>query len=106
MAFFDDLVREMDDAIFDVLGDEALFPGLERPVLGMFSAPWPDVQIGRLNAQLREPRFEVRPADADLVEEGQVITVQLPAPDGGDYDVVRKEPDGTGLVALLLRPRP
>ncbi|ANI16771.1 hypothetical protein A9C11_23610 [Pseudomonas citronellolis] len=105
MAFFDDLAREMDDAIFEVLGDTALLPGVEQPVLGMFSAPWRDPQVGRLNAQLREPYFVVRPADAALVQEGAVITVQLPAPDGGDYDLVRKEPDGTGLVALLLRPR-
>lgn len=99
------LVAGMDDAIFGVLGDSALFPDRSEPVRGMFSAPWRDPQIGRLNTQLREPRFVVRPADADLVREGQVITVQLPTPDGGDYDMVRKEPDGTGLIALLLRPR-
>jgi hypothetical protein len=102
---FRDLVSEVDNVVFETLGDSATIEG--RPVLGMFSAPWLQPAIGRLNTGLREPSFVIRIGDATGVDKGQNISVELPALDGGgDYSIVRLEPDGAGLVALVLRIKP
>lgn len=101
---FRDLVSDIDDTVFDTLADSGRVEG--RPFKGMFSAPWLGPKMGRLNTGLREPRFTIRVADAVGIEPGQVVAIDLPAEDGGgEYDLVELEPDGTGLVALLLRMR-
>ena len=100
---FRDLVSGVDDTVFDTLADSGRVEG--RLLKGMFSAPWLGPKMGRLNTGLREPRFTIRVADAAGVEPGQVVSIDLPAPDGGEYDLVELEPDGSGLVALLLRAR-
>ncbi|MQU55294.1 hypothetical protein [Pseudomonas sp. FSL R10-1339] len=87
------LVADIDSVIFDVLG--------------MFSAPWKQPQIGRLNTGLREPHFVVRVADSVGLEKGLRVTIELPELDGGgDYDLLQLEPSGDGLVSLILRKRP
>ena len=42
-----DLVADIDSVIFDVLADTGHIEGRAEPVLGMFSAPWKQPQIGR-----------------------------------------------------------
>jgi hypothetical protein len=102
---FRDLVCEVDDIVFETLGDSATIEG--KLVLGMFSAPWLQPTIGRLNTGLREPSFVMRVGDAAGVDQGQTIGIDLPALDGGgNYTIVRLEPDGAGLVALVLRIKP
>lgn len=99
---FRDLIADVDHTVFDVLGDSALIDG--RRVAGMFSAPWLQPTVGRLNTGLREPHFVMRVSDAAGVDQGQSISVELPALDGGgNYTITRLEPDGAGLVALVLR---
>lgn len=101
---FRDLVASIDDTVFDTLADSGRVEG--RLLRGMFSSPWLGPKMGRLNTGLREPRFTIRATDAAGIEPGQVVTIDLPAEDGGgEYDLVELEPDGTGLVALLLRMR-
>lgn len=102
---FRDLVAAVDDTIFETLGDSGSIEG--RPVLGMFSAPWLQPNVGRLNTGLREPTFVIRISDAEGVDKGQSVIIDLPAMDGGgEYTLVRLEPDGAGLVALVLRLKP
>ena len=102
-----DLVADIDSAIFDVLGDTARIEGRTEPVLGMFSAPWKQPQMGRLNTGLREPHFVVRVADSDGLSKGLLVTIDVPDLDsGGDYDLLQLEPSGDGLVSLILRKRP
>ena len=102
-----DLVADIDSVIFDVLGDTARIEGRAEPVLGMFSAPWKQPQIGRLNTGLREPHFVVRVADSEGLNKGLLVTIHLPDLDGGgDYDLLQLEPSGDGLVSLILRKRP
>jgi hypothetical protein len=102
---FRDLVDQVDATIFEILADVGYIEG--RRVQGMFSAPWLQPQFGKLNTGLREPRFVIRLADADGVEKTQRVRIDLPPLDGGgEYDLVLIEPDGTGLVALILRMRP
>ena len=102
-----DLVADIDQVIFDMLADIGHIEGRAEPVLGMFSAPWKQPQIGRLNTAIREPHFVVRVADSDGLNKGLLVTVDLPALDGGgDYDLLQLEPGGDGLVALILRKRP
>lgn len=102
---FRDLVADVDDIVFQTLGDPATIEG--RPVLGMFSAPWLQPNVGRLNTGLREPHFAMRVADAEGVDQTQSIHIDLPELDGGgDYTIVRLEPDGAGLVTLVLRIKP
>ncbi|WP_407597071.1 hypothetical protein [Pseudomonas aeruginosa] len=103
---FRDLIDDIDDVVFETLGDSAVIEGRAEPVLGMFSAPWKQPQFGKLNTGLREPRFEIRVKDSDGLVKGLRVSVDLPALDGGgDYDLLQLEPDGNGLVALILRKR-
>lgn len=104
---FRDLIDDIDEVVFETLGDSALIEGRAEPVLGMFSAPWKQPQFGKLNTGLREPRFEIRVKDSDGLVKGLRVSVDLPALDGGgDYDLLQLEPNGNGLVALILRKRP
>ena len=104
---FRDLIDDIDDVVFETLGDSAVIEGHAEPVLGMFSAPWKQPQFGKLNTGLREPRFEIRVKDSDGLVKGLRVSVDLPALDGGgDYDLLQLEPNGNGLVALILRKRP
>lgn len=104
---FRDLIDDIDDVVFETLGDSAVIEGRSEPVLGMFSAPWKQPQFGKLNTGLREPRFEIRVKDSDGLVKGLRVSVDLPALDGGgDYDLLQLEPNGNGLVTLILRKRP
>ncbi|WP_017517045.1 head-tail joining protein [Pseudomonas nitroreducens] len=98
---FRELANRLDATVFSHLGDPASLNG--RTVTGLFAAPWRQPTYGGHNTCLREPVLTVREADAEGLEQGALITLHLPAPDGGDYDFVRPEPDGTGLVVLVLR---
>ncbi len=101
---FRELSDDMDALILDELGDSALINN--RDVLGFFSAPWLQPKFGKLNTGLREPRFEIRISDAQGLEPGMLVSVDLPELDGGgDYDLLQLEPSGDGLVALILRMR-
>jgi hypothetical protein len=103
---FRDLIADIDAVVFETLGDSARIEGREEPVLGMFSAPWLQPKIGKLNTGLREPRFEIRVNDSQGLEQGMLVKVDLPELDGGgDYDLLQLEPSGDGLVALILRMR-
>lgn len=104
---FRDLIAEVDAVVFETLGDTARIEGREKPVFGMFAAPWLQPKFGKLNTGLREPRFEIRVSDSQGLEQGMLVSVDLPALDGGgDYDLIQLEPSGDGLVALILRLRP
>jgi hypothetical protein len=101
---FRDLVAGMDARLLDVLGDEAVIEGIDRPIPGFLSAPWLQPKLGRINTALREPRFEIRVSDAVGITPGRRVFIDLPAQDGGgSYDLVKLEPDGSGWVALILR---
>lgn len=103
---FRDLIADIDAVVFETLGDSARIEGREEPVLGMFSAPWLQPKIGKLNTGLREPRFEIRVSDSQGLAQGMLVSVDLPELDGGgDYDLLQLEPSGDGLVALILRMR-
>ena len=100
-----DLMAGVDDAVFEALGDTATIDG--REVLGMFSAPWLQPKLGRINTGLREPHLVIRVSDSEGVIERQQVRVDLPAHDGGGlYTLVRVEPGGDGLVTLILRVNP
>jgi hypothetical protein len=102
-----ELMTDVDDIVFETLGDSARIEGREEPVFGMFAAPWLQPKFGKLNTGLREPRFEIRVSDSQGLEQGMLVSVDLPALDGGgDYDLIQLEPSGDGLVALILRLRP
>ena len=102
---FRDLISDVDDTVFDVLGDAALIEG--REVLGMFSAPWLQPKLGRITTALREPHLVIRVADNAGVETRQKVVIDLPDEDGGgNYTIASIEPGGDGLVALVLRKRP
>jgi hypothetical protein len=103
---FRDLIAEVDEVVFETLGDSARIEGRDEPVLGMFAAPWLQPKFGKLNTGLREPRFEIRVSDSHGLEQGMLVSIDLPALDGGgDYDLLQLEPSGDGLVALILRMR-
>jgi hypothetical protein len=100
-----DLLVDLDDAVFEALGDMAYIEG--REVLGMFSAPWLQPKLGRINTGLREPHLVIRVSDSEGMAERQQVRVDLPAHDGGGlYTLVRLEPGGDGLVTLILRINP
>lgn len=99
---FRDLVVDIDDTVFEVLGDTALIEG--REVVGMFSAPWLQPKLGQINTGLREPHFVIRVCDSSDVVTRQLVVVDLPPEDGGgNFTIARIEPGGDGLVTLVLR---
>lgn len=102
---FRELINSLDDAVFAALSDTAFID--EREVAGMFSAPWLQPKLGRINTGLREPHLVIRVADAQGVLERQQVRIDLPAQDGGGtYTLIRQEPGGDGLVTLILRINP
>lgn len=102
---FRELLADVDDTVFEVLGDPAQIEG--RDVLGMFSAPWLQPKLGQIRTALREPHLVIRVADNDGVEVKQKVFIDLPAEDGGgNYTIVASEPGGDGLVTLVLRKAP
>lgn len=104
---FRELIDDIDDVVFETLGDSALIEGRTEAVLGMFSAPWKQPAFGKVQTAIREPRFEIRVKDSEGLSKGLRVTVDVPALDGGgDYDLLQLEPNGNGLVALILRKRP
>lgn len=99
---FRDLVDDLDDTIFEELGDCAQIDG--RDVLGMFSAPWLQPKLGQIRTSLREPHFVIRVKDNAGIETKQKLVIELPAEDGGGiYTITSIEPGGDGLVTLVLR---
>jgi len=103
---FRDLIDDIDDVVFETLGDSAQIEGRAEPVLGMFSAPWKQPAFGKVHSAIREPRFEIRVKDSGGLSKGLRVTVDVPALDGGgEYDLLQLEPNGNGLVALILRKR-
>ncbi|MGY2363476.1 head-tail joining protein [Pseudomonas azotoformans] len=103
---FRDLIDDIDDVVFETLGDSALIEGRAEAVLGMFSAPWKQPAFGKVHSAIREPRFEIRVKDSEGLSKGLRVTVDVPVLDGGgEYDLLQLEPNGNGLVALILRKR-
>lgn len=98
--------------ILQRVGDRAtLDDGTE--VMGTFENPFLDPQVGGKSgkglatavdaSELGEPRFSVLAADAARLANETVLTIELPpAEGGGRYRVVRPEPTGDGMVALVL----
>jgi len=98
--------------ILQRVGDRAtLEDGTE--VMGTFENPFLDPQVGGKSskglatavdaAELGEPRFSVLAADAARLPNESVLTIELPPVEGGGrYRVVRPEPTGDGMVALVL----
>lgn len=104
---FRDLIDDIDDVVFETLSDSAQIEGRAEPVLGMFSAPWKQPAFGKVHSAIREPRFEIRVKDSEGLSKGLRVTVDVPVLDGGgEYDLLQLEPNGNGLVALILRKRP
>ncbi len=102
---FRELIADVDDTVFEALGDTALIEG--REVLGMFSAPWLQPKLGQINTSLREPHLVIRVGDNAGVDTRQSVVVDLPPDDGGgNYIITRTEPGGDGLVTLVLRKTP
>jgi len=99
---FRDLIVDIDDTVFEVLGDTALIEG--REVSGMFSAPWLQPKLGQIRTGLREPHLVIRVSDNAGVEVKQRVVIDLPPEDGGGtYTIAGSEPGGDGLVTLILR---
>ncbi|MFY1071731.1 MULTISPECIES: head-tail joining protein [Pseudomonas] len=99
---FRDLIVDIDDTVFEVLGDAALIEG--REVSGMFSAPWLQPKVGQIRTALREPHLVIRVSDNAGVEVKQRVVIDLPPEDGGGtYTIAGSEPGGDGLVTLILR---
>ena len=102
---FRELLADVDDTVFEVLGDPAQIEG--RDVLGMFSAPWLQPKLGQIRTALREPHLVIRVGDNAGVEVKQKVFIDLPPEDGGgNYTIVATEPGGDGLVTLVLRKAP
>lgn len=112
-AAFRALAERMDLLLVDRLGDQATLAD-GSTIRGAFSSPFLGAPIGgkaegfRLGAaintdQVKEPTFTVRAVDAAKVPKGAFITIDLPAIDGGGrYKLIKSEPDGAGMVALVL----
>jgi hypothetical protein len=98
--------------ILDRVGDRATLED-GAAIMGTFENPFLDPQMrGRSGkglasqvdaAELGEPRYSVLADVAQRLPRDSVLTIELPpAEGGGRYRVVRPEPTGDGMVALVL----
>lgn len=107
------LSDRMDAVLVDRLGDRATLPSGEV-IGGAFVSPFVGSAIGGASRTARlgqvinvdgvkEPTFTVRVVDVQGIVKGAVLAIELPPSQGGGrYRVVRLEPDGTGMVDLIL----
>lgn len=113
-ARFRAMADRMDALLVERLGDPVILAD-GRTVYGDFSSPFLGAEIGggkggtvklgsAINADaVREPTLTVRVVDVPDVKKGDLLTIELPANlGGGVYKVVRPEPDGAGMVDLVL----
>lgn len=112
-ANFRDRFAVLDRRILGRVGDRATLED-GTPLQGVFENPFLDLKAGAkggsgrlprvINADaVSEPTFSLPAADALALSKGKVLVVALPKESGGGrYTVVRKEPDGSGWVALTL----
>ncbi|KJK05313.1 head-tail joining protein [Pseudomonas tussilaginis] len=112
-ANFRDRMAGLTARILKRVGDRATLEDGSQ-VLGTFENPFLDPQVGARGggkslamqvdaAELGEPRFCVLAADAARLPNDTPLTIELPAAEGGGrYRVVRPEPTGDGMVALVL----
>lgn len=106
---FRDRMAGLTGRILGRVGDRAVLEDGTK-VLGIFENPSLGAQLGSEraakgidSAELDEPRFAVSSADAERLPRGAALTIELPAHEGGGpYTVVRPEPTGDGMVALVL----
>ncbi|QGW77760.1 hypothetical protein GPJ81_14045 [Pseudomonas alkylphenolica] len=109
---FRERMAVMSARILDRVGDRATLED-GSPIMGTFENPFLDPQVRGRNgkalasqidaAELGEPRFSVLAEDAKRLPRDSVLTIELPAAEGGGrYRVVRPEPAGDGMVALVL----
>lgn len=104
MPDFGALAARMDAAILVHLSDPATLDG--SPVRGMFAAPWIQPTLGSMHTGVVEPTLWVRDGAAAEATEGSIVAApegSIIAPVGATFEVMRVEPDGTGLTALVLR---
>lgn len=98
--------------ILDRVGDRATLED-GAAIMGTFENPFLDPQMrGRSGkglasqvdaAELGEPRYSVLADVAQRLPRDSVLIIELPpAEGGGRYRVVRPEPTGDGMVALVL----
>ncbi len=107
------LAERVDRLLMNRLGDRATLDD-GSDISGAFASPFLDLQLGtkaagyRLAASIkpdavREPTFTMRAADAIGIRRDSFLTVSLPVAEGGGrYKVYRLEPDGSGMVDLIL----
>lgn len=112
---FRERMAVMSARILDRVGDRATLED-GTATMGTFDNPFLDPQFGGKSggkgrgltaqvdaADLGEPRFSVLADVAQRLPEGKALTIELPpAEGGGRYTVVRHEPTGDGMVALVL----
>lgn len=109
---FRERMAVMSARILDRVGDRATLED-GTAIMGTFENPFLDPQMkGRSGkglasqvdaAELGEPRFSVMASIAQRLSRDSMLTIELPADEGGGrYRVVRPEPTGDGMVALVL----
>lgn len=79
----------------DGFGVSATLDGVD--VAGIFDQPYAQSNIGLSGIASESPTFMLKTADVPSNVEGGLITVKEV-----DYQVVRHEPDGTGMSTLVL----
>lgn len=109
---FRERMAGLTNRILERVGDRATLED-GTPIMGTFEDPFLDPQMrGRSGkglaqqvdaAELGQPRYAVLAEVAKRLPRGAVFTVELPpAEAGGRYRVLRQEPTGDGMVALVL----
>lgn len=112
-ARFRALADRTDALLVARLGDPAILAD-GRTVYGDFVSPFVGAEIGGKGGAVRlgsaintdavlEPALTVRTVEVQDVKVGDFLTIDLPSHlGGGRFKVVRRKPDGTGMVELVL----
>jgi hypothetical protein len=79
-----------------MLDQEAVYDD-DVTILGNFENAYAETLVGTVGVQGRVPTFLCDEADVDPDPTGKSLTVE-----GANYTVVRGQPDGTGMILLVL----
>lgn len=96
MTFKDDILADLDILTDpDEFGDPATWNG--TTVNGIFDNEFELAELGDISVEGTAPAFQCPSAKVVGIAQGNPFTVK-----GGNYKVVREQPDGTGWSIVIL----
>lgn len=85
----------MNDAVLDTFNTGAIYLG--APIQGIYDENYVDISLGEVPIESSSPAFIARASDVPGVAHGASLIIS-----GATFKVVNVQPDGSGLLLLIL----